>query len=146
MYNCCPVTLQLLLKITYRAITPFLADFISTINPNRSYLAVPTRPPAEKWVKPPTELELFGAYILFKEKGINVEYLIGYEGNTFAFTGNVEEDLLSITSVHPMREEAVKEYLKKAHADWDSVETLLLDGKLKETVYDKNKFFVRDLS
>jgi len=46
-----------------------------------------------------------------------VEYLIGYEGNAFAFTGNVEEDLLSITSVHPMREDAVKDFLKKANAE-----------------------------
>lgn len=34
------------------------------------------------------------------------EDLIGYEGNAFAFTGDVEEDLLSITAVHPMREDA----------------------------------------
>jgi wyosine [tRNA(Phe)-imidazoG37] synthetase (radical SAM superfamily) len=122
------------------------AKFISTINPTRSYLAVPTRPPAEQWVKSPTELELFGTYILFEEKGINVEYLMGYEGNAFAFTGDIEEDLLSITAVHPMREEAVKEYLKKAHGDWKAVEAMIRDGKLKEAFYNRNTFFVRDLS
>jgi wyosine [tRNA(Phe)-imidazoG37] synthetase (radical SAM superfamily) len=122
------------------------ADFISKVNPNTCYLAVPTRPPAEKWVKSPTDLELFSAYILFEEKNINVEYLIGSEGNSFAFTGNVEEDLLSITSVHPMREEAVREYIKKAGKNWKAVETLILEGKLKEAVYERNKFFVRDLS
>jgi len=37
---------------------------------------------------------------------------MGYEGNAFASTGNVEEDLLSITAVHPMREEGVKKLLK----------------------------------
>ena len=122
------------------------ADFISTVNPGTCYLSVPTRPPAQKWVKSPTELELFGAYFLFKEKDINVEYLTGSEGNSFAFTGNVEDDLLSITSVHPMREEAVKEYLKKADGNWKVVETLLRDGKLKRAVYEKNNFYVRDLS
>jgi wyosine [tRNA(Phe)-imidazoG37] synthetase (radical SAM superfamily) len=40
--------------------------------------------------------------------------LIGYEGSAFAFTGDVREDLLSITAVHPMREEAVRELLRKA--------------------------------
>ena len=123
-----------------------IADFISTVNPDTCYLSVPTRPPAEKWVKSPTELELFDAYTLFKEKDINVEYLIGSEGNSFAFTGNVEEDLLSITSVHPMREEAVKEYLKKADGNWKMVETMLRDGKLKEAVYERNNFYVRNLS
>jgi SAM-dependent methyltransferase len=37
----------------------------------------------------------------------------GYEGDTFASTENVEDDLLSITSVYPMREEAVKKFLQK---------------------------------
>lgn len=40
-----------------------------------------------------------------------MEYLIGYEGNDFAFTGNIEQDLLSVTAVHPMREDAVNEML-----------------------------------
>jgi len=40
--------------------------------------------------------------------------LIGYKGNEFSLSGNIEENLLGITSVHPMREEAVREYLKKA--------------------------------
>ena len=44
-------------------------------------------------------------------------YLIGYEGNAFAFAGNVEEDLLSISAVHPMREKAVSEFLARAGAD-----------------------------
>ena len=122
------------------------ADFISAVNPNTSYLAVPTRPPTEKWIQAPTELELFNAYLFFEAKDINVEYLIGSEGNSFAFTGNVEKDLLSITSVHPMREDAIKEYIKKAGKDWKEVERLLRKGKLKETVYDKNKFYVRNLS
>jgi wyosine [tRNA(Phe)-imidazoG37] synthetase (radical SAM superfamily) len=45
------------------------------------------------------------------KKGEPTDYL------TFAFTVNVEEDLLSITLVHPMRESAVGEFLKKADAD-----------------------------
>jgi wyosine [tRNA(Phe)-imidazoG37] synthetase (radical SAM superfamily) len=122
------------------------ADFVSVVNPETSYLAVPTRPPTEKWIHPPTELELFGAYIFYEGKDINVEYLIGSEGNAFAFTGNVEEDLLSITSVHPMREEAIKEYIKKAGEKWKAVEILVRKGKLKEAVYEKDKFYLRDLT
>jgi len=74
-----------------------------------------------------------------------VEYLIGYEGNAFAFTGNVEEDLLSITSVHPMREDAVKDFLKKANAEWDVVKKLLKEGKLIELEYDGKRFYMRKL-
>jgi len=122
------------------------ADFVLEVNPRTAYLSVPTRPPAEHWVEPPTELELFGVYISFYERGINVAYLAGYEGNNFASTGNVEEDLLGITSVHPMREDAVNKYLKRAHQDPKTINALIKGGKLKETYYNSTKFYIRSLS
>jgi hypothetical protein len=63
----------------------------------------------------------------------------------FAFTGDVEEDLLSITAVHPMREEAVKEFLTKANAGWQITETLLAEGKLVQLDYEGNKYYMRKL-
>ncbi|MCK4434566.1 radical SAM protein, partial [Candidatus Bathyarchaeota archaeon] len=56
-----------------------------------------------------------------------------------------EEDLLSITSVHPMRKEAVKEFLKKANADWRVIEKLLEEDKLIELEYEGNKHYMRRL-
>ncbi len=50
-------------------------------------------------------------------KELEFECLIEYEGNAFAFTGEVEQDLLSITSVHPMRRDAVDAYLERAGAN-----------------------------
>ena len=70
-----------------------IADFISSLNIKKSYISIPIRPPAEKWVKSADEHSVTKAYQIFKEKNIDVEYLIGYEGNAFAYTGNVEEDL-----------------------------------------------------
>ncbi len=66
---------------------------------------------------------------------IPTEYLIGYEGNAFAFTGNIEEDLLSITSVHPMREDAATEFLERAQKEWCVVEELVNKGMLVERNY-----------
>jgi wyosine [tRNA(Phe)-imidazoG37] synthetase (radical SAM superfamily) len=120
-----------------------LADFIAEIEPDKSYLSIPTRPPAESWVRPATEYTINMAYQIFSEKSIDVEYLIGYEGNAFAFTGNVEEDLLSITSVHPMRKDAVSELLSKAKTDWDAIENLITQDKLVELKYGKNNFYMR---
>ncbi|MEA3312102.1 MAG: radical SAM protein, partial [candidate division WOR-3 bacterium] len=84
------------------------AEFIARLNPAVSYVSIPTRPPAEEWAKAPDEETINRAYQIFKERIANVEYLIGYEGNAFAFTGDFEDDILSITSVHPMREDAVE--------------------------------------
>ena len=74
-----------------------------------------------------------------------IEYLIGYEGNEFAYSGNIEEDLLSITSVHPMRKDGVEELLKKANVGWDVVERLIKEDKLIKLEYDNNIFYMRKL-
>lgn len=122
-----------------------IADFLAELKHSKAYIAIPTRPPAEKWVRPADEQALNRAYQIFDEKLDHVEHLIGYEGNAFAFTGNVEEDLLSITSVHPMREEGVDKLLSKAGENWDTVHRLINEHKLVETKYQGNKFYMRKL-
>jgi wyosine [tRNA(Phe)-imidazoG37] synthetase (radical SAM superfamily) len=122
-----------------------IADFLAQLKPNKAYLAIPTRPPAQKEVKAASEPAINTAYQIFTEKLSNVEYLIGYEGNAFAFTGEIEDDLLSITSVHPMRQEAVMEFLKKASTDWKVIEKLIKDGRLLELEYEGRKFYMRKL-
>ena len=125
-----------------------IAEFLTKLEKlNKAYIAIPTRPPAEKWVKPANEKDINTAFQVFSEKlgADRVEYLIGYEGNAFAFTGNVEEDLLSITAVHPMRKEAVEEFLKKACANWGAIEKLLEEDKLVELEYEGNKYYMRKL-
>jgi len=114
---------------------------------DKAYIAVPTRPPAEKWVKPAAEQVINAAFQAFTKKlgAERVEHLIGYEGNAFAFTGNVEEDLLSIMAVHPMRKEAVKEFLRKTSADWQIIENLLCENKLIELEYEGNTYYIRRL-
>jgi len=124
-----------------------ISGFLSKLKPHKAYIAIPTRPPAERWVKPADEELINRAFQVFSKRlGEDaVEFLIGYEGNAFAFTGNVEEDLLSVTSVHPMREEGVQELLKKANANWSVVEKLLEKGKLVELKYENHKYYMRKL-
>ena len=123
-----------------------IADFLAELKPDEAYIAIPTRPPAEKWAEPASEQSINMACQIFSEKLRRVEYLIGYEGNAFAFTGNVENDLLSITAVHPMREEGVNEFLSKANSSWDVIQKLVKEGKLVETEYRGKKFYMRKLS
>jgi len=122
-----------------------VADFLARLKPARAYLSIPTRPPAEEWVRPPGEEAINRAYQTLSKRVDQVEYLIGYEGNAFAFTGSVEEDLLSITAVHPMREEAVSEFLALAGAEWPVVRKLIAQGQLIEMEYDGLKFYMRKL-
>jgi wyosine [tRNA(Phe)-imidazoG37] synthetase (radical SAM superfamily) len=122
-----------------------VADFLAQLRPARAYLSIPTRPPAERWVRAPDEEVINRAYQTLHKRVDQVEYLIGYEGNAFAFTGNAEDDLLSITAVHPMREEAVSDFLTRAGSDWSVVQRMVEGGQLVETEYGGRNFYVRRL-
>ena len=119
------------------------AEFIQKLSPNIAYISIPTRPPSETWAKPPDEKSLNNAYQIFSNAMINTELLIGYEGNTFASTGNIENDLLSITAVHPMRKDAVEKLLLKTNATWDSVKKLIEQKKITQSKHNGNFFYNR---
>jgi wyosine [tRNA(Phe)-imidazoG37] synthetase (radical SAM superfamily) len=120
-----------------------IAAFLEEVEPNIAYISIPTRPPAEKWVRPAGEEILGYAYHRFAEGLSRVEHLIGYEGNDFSSSGNSYEDILSITAVHPMRHDAVEELLAKGREDWKVVDRLLGDGKIICNEYNGQKYYLR---
>jgi wyosine [tRNA(Phe)-imidazoG37] synthetase (radical SAM superfamily) len=122
-----------------------IADFVAEVRPTRSYLSIPTRPPSEAWVEAASEQTLAVAFELFTARGIDTEYLVGYEGNSFAWTGNAADDLLSITAVHPMREDAVDEYLRKAGEGREPLERLVADCRLVRVTHGGHTYYVRKL-
>ncbi len=122
-----------------------LAEYLTQVKPHIAYLGVPTRPPWEHWVRQPSAETIAKAYNLLTSHGLKVEYLIGYEGNQFVGGGNIEEDILAITSVHPMRRDAVEKMLKDAGASWDVVEKLIDEGKLLVVTYEGKEFFIRSM-
>jgi wyosine [tRNA(Phe)-imidazoG37] synthetase (radical SAM superfamily) len=119
------------------------ASFISQVNPSRAYLSIPTRPPADSSVKSPDTAELNRAYQVFSEHLTRVEYLIGYEGNAFSSTGDIVNDLLSITAVHPMRREAIAELLDQVSASWELISELVRRDELVELDYGGSVFYLR---
>jgi wyosine [tRNA(Phe)-imidazoG37] synthetase (radical SAM superfamily) len=121
------------------------ADFIRGIRPSKSYISIPTRPPAEKEVEVPAGNVINRAYQIFDAKGIDTEYLIGYEGNDFAYTGDARQDLLSILSVHPMKEEAVKKFLTRSGKGWSLAEDMIRKGELRKERYRHQNFYMREI-
>jgi wyosine [tRNA(Phe)-imidazoG37] synthetase (radical SAM superfamily) len=111
-----------------------LADVLGKLKPDKAYIAIPTRPPTAKKVHTPDESAINRVYQIVHQQVDHLEILSGYEGSSFAYTGDVVKDLLSITAVHPMRKDAVRELLTKAEADWQLVEQLLNNKDLIETV------------
>jgi len=122
-----------------------LASFISELRPNKSYVAIPIRPTAENCVRVPTEATINLAYQIFSNHINTVENLIDQEGDDFGFSGDIENDLLNIASVHPLQLQSVKRLLKKANANWQLIERLISEDRLKEVEYAGNKFYIRSV-
>ncbi|MFW6035165.1 MAG: radical SAM protein [Halothermotrichaceae bacterium] len=120
-----------------------ISQFVKKLAPEISYLSIPTRPPAEGYAVSPSPEFINLAFNIFKRANIKVEYLIGYEGNEFASTGDIVEDVLSISAVHPLKEEAVDELINKCEGSWSDIDRLVFDKKLFEVEYENSKYYIR---
>ncbi len=124
------------------AIRP-LADRLSELQPAIAYLSIPIRPPAESEVQAPDHEVLQQAYHIVAEKVPTVESLFDEEENQFVSTGNLKEDLLSITAVHPMRELALRKMVQDSNGDWQIVEELIKAQRIKRILYRDEIFYLR---
>lgn len=121
------------------------AKFISDLKPSTSYISIPTRPPAVNSVSAPDAKTINKAYQIFQSSLINIELNTGYEGNAFSFSGNIEKDLLNITSVHPMRKDAVEQFVIKSNTNWSAIQRLIDKKLILEVKYGDHVFYLRNL-
>jgi len=121
-----------------------IAAIINRVTPGKSYISIPIRPPADKSVTAPDHESLNIAWQIFSEAGIDSELLTGFEGVDTGHTGNIYEDILNITAVHPLREDSLRELLQKNKADFGIVESLLSQRLIKCSVYQGKKFYLRN--
>ena len=104
---------------------------------------VPLRPPAEGRVKIPEEEAIVNIYNRLQKEFKKVELLMYPEPDDFTTAGNLENEILKITSVHPMREESLKKLISKNGKKWNIIQKLIEKGNLKEVSYDNQKYFTR---
>jgi wyosine [tRNA(Phe)-imidazoG37] synthetase (radical SAM superfamily) len=121
------------------------SELIKQLNPDKAYILVPTRPPAEKFVEPPSAEYLNISYQIFASNITTVELLTGSEGTDFSFSSDAEKELLSILSVHPMSKDAVEKFLIRASTKWDLINELIDKNILKEVQYSGSTFFVKNI-
>lgn len=120
------------------------ASFIANLAPDKSYISIPTRPPALKGVKSVKNDKITEAWNIYQESGLNTELLIGFEGTNTGFTGNAFEDILNITAVHPLREDTMEKLLEQNNAS-DSVVQSLIELKLiKKNKYNGKTYYLRN--
>jgi wyosine [tRNA(Phe)-imidazoG37] synthetase (radical SAM superfamily) len=121
------------------------ASFLHELDPDLAYIAIPTRPPSESWVKAPGEETITMAYQIFSAKLKEVECLTGFSPEAFAVTGDVLKNLLDIIAVHPMRESEVLTFLEEGGAGKKDLKALLREKKLVRVVHDGQPFYFRKL-
>jgi wyosine [tRNA(Phe)-imidazoG37] synthetase (radical SAM superfamily) len=119
-----------------------LANFLCGLNPEKAYISIPTRPPAESWVKPPDAEKLQMIIQRISERVSSLDLLFDLAVPDFFSTGNLEEDILSIIAVHPLREEDFHHILASAKADWDVVNKLLVAKKITQIQYQGTTFYL----
>lgn len=123
-----------------------ISKHILHLNPSKSYLLVPTRPPAEAVVRKPSIESIRNAYdIMHKELGIEVECITGDEGDSFYFTDKITDDLLSITSVHPIREDVIGKILEDRKLDRSIIDNLIEKELIKTYIFEGKKFYRRNI-
>lgn len=122
------------------------AALIKQINPAVAYISIPTRPPAIKTIKPPSEKKINEAYQIFLNAGLNAELTLGFEGTNTGYTGNAYEDILNICAVHPIREDTMQELLQKDNADYNMVKSMIENNIIQQIEYNSNKFYIRKLN
>jgi wyosine [tRNA(Phe)-imidazoG37] synthetase (radical SAM superfamily) len=120
------------------------AQFVQTIQPAKVYLLVPTRPPAKELVEAPELIIKNTAFDIFYSFIENTHLLDFNEGANFSFTSDAEKELLSILSVHPMRKDAVKEFLAKSNSSWNLIQSLISEDILRTEEYSGNTFFIKN--
>ena len=120
-----------------------IAEFLETLSPSTAYLSAPIRPPAESWVRPPGTKTFNRAYQILSGRLPQVELITTPEDNQFAFTSDLQNELLSTTAVHPLRQDAVNELVKKSGESWQTVEELVESGALIRLEYEGETFYIR---
>jgi len=120
-----------------------LAGMVKLLDPEKAYLSVPIRPPADVKVKIPDEEKINEAWQIFNNKQIQTELLINFEGSNTGFTGNAFEDILNITAVHPLRKESVTELLHHDNADYSVINSLLHQQLIKAVLYNNKWYYIR---
>jgi wyosine [tRNA(Phe)-imidazoG37] synthetase (radical SAM superfamily) len=123
-----------------------LKSKLKRIEPDRVYINVPIRPPAESWVVPPAKEAIVVAQAILSD--LNVVDITAEEQGEFSIEGfaNPEDAILAIIRRHPMREEQVIETLTKFAVAEGAVQESLLrlaeSGKIKKVEYRERVFWL----
>jgi wyosine [tRNA(Phe)-imidazoG37] synthetase (radical SAM superfamily) len=103
---------------------------IERIKPDKIYISVPTRPPAEPWVMPPAPERIIRAHEIIG----TASDLTQYESGEFGVFPDVRTTILEICSRHPLREEQAR-VIEKKFSEVGCIDEMLLKNILVRVEY-----------
>ncbi|MDD2330849.1 MAG: radical SAM protein, partial [Bacteroidales bacterium] len=80
------------------------------------------------------------------DAGLHCELLLGFEGSDTGFTGDARADILNMSAVHPIREETMREILRKNGAESSLPDQLVRQKEIREVIYQDKKFWIRNFT
>lgn len=124
-----------------------LSEKIAEISPKTAYFLTPTRPPAEKYAESISDEKMKDcAALLHKKSGVSVGCITGSENSDgFFFSDNAIDDLLSIMSVHPVRESVVYNILKERDLENNIIDKLCKEKKILRFSFNGETFYRRNM-
>ncbi len=96
-----------------------IRKILDELKPDRRFVSIPTRPPAEKWVKVPSPDVLFTAFKILN--AIPVYHIEYGEINVEGFA-TLEEAILNIIKRHPLRIDEINSILRETGYKGDTME------------------------
>ncbi|NVM52667.1 MAG: radical SAM protein [Candidatus Helarchaeota archaeon] len=117
---------------------------LKKISPDRVYVNVPIRPPAEKWVKIPSQESLSRVREILTNV---VEIFLPETGEFQVLSKNVsrlKDEILQIIKRHPMRFEQLIDLLRQKEIENPSeiISELEQAGLIKRIIYENKAFFI----
>ena len=121
-----------------------IADIIASISPMSAYIMIPTRPPAEPWVRGADAEALALLHEELRSRGISAELLMTDEPPPPASPRDPVKYILSTALVHPLRLDYARMLVRQAGLDPDRViGELVLRGDVKVVEYRGEAFLIR---
>jgi wyosine [tRNA(Phe)-imidazoG37] synthetase (radical SAM superfamily) len=114
---------------------------LEQMNCDRTYVNVPIRPPAETWVQIPPKKRVLE--ICKQLKADNIAHYEQVEGFHLDKTEDIEEQLLKITTRHPLREKQIIRMLElPKEKTLKILNKMVAERKIKKIRYNEETFWI----
>ncbi len=117
-----------------------IAVILQEVKPDRVYVNVPIRPPAESWVEIPDEVSIAMAHEI-----LHSYVIAGYEEGDFHIDdpSQLYDEILKICERHPMREEQIRKLASEFGASPNEIISKIENNiETKVVQYHGKRFFV----